>query len=362
MNSFTSDSPPSRIAPSVSSPSLLAREPKAKTSSCSTRQGVRPFLLRSTTPLAPPKQPEPPTRTKVEPTEQPKLSRSKTESALLNASQEPRQSTSTSSKLPSVPTLPPTNPRQSSRHSSSSASNKHAPIRASRKITFVPDPSPPSLPCTRRTTSSKPPPLPLPRTTAVERLQAVEKRKMELKRESLSLRNNRSDQLRSGTSTTTTTTTTGSENVPPQEENTSRRWSLRPVRDPLPRRAISNTNLAGTAAAKSPNPPDSPSPGPSSTRPTPSIPRSALSRGLSIRGPVEVGGHKQEATTSRLSKKESYVGLGRAPPPVIVDDTEKSRTEIQESTAMQRSNTGYTSLQEASFLFFLSFATKIGSV
>ncbi|GAA6016140.1 hypothetical protein JCM11491_000680 [Sporobolomyces phaffii] len=244
MNPFAADSPPARIAPSVSSPSLLAREPRAGQPP---KRIVRPFLLRSTTPL---KSPEP-ARAPVEDNDAQqqsatKLQRSKTESALTH----PSHSTSQASP-PNAPPAATAGSSTSNRRSSRpppTATTRNLPVRASRKITFVPDPASPPLapPSSRTARPSANAPRPLSTSTsAAQRLQAVEKRKMELKRESLMSRRNSMSPGGGGGGGSGG----GNENVEhdPTMDSPRRSWSLRPVRDTVPSVAF-------------PAPPDSPSP------------------------------------------------------------------------------------------------------
>ncbi|GAA5954081.1 hypothetical protein JCM3765_005284 [Sporobolomyces pararoseus] len=345
MNPFPADSSSSagtKMMPSVSSPSLLAREPRPP--QAKRLGGPRPFLLRSTTPLKAAEQPLKPTPHDAQTVEQAKLPRSKTETALNKP-----HSTSQSK-----PALPPhnsvtTSSRRSSRPISTapaSASAKSLPIRASRKIIFVPDPSP--------SPSSSSRPTSVPRSSkagsSVEKVQAVEKRKMELKRESLMSRRNGQNSFPSPMAGGGAATGgEGSENAAPQPTTTSRRWSLRPVRDSLPRRATSSLALNQTG-------PDSPSPSPLARRNAPNplnnvTVDSPLSRRVSIRGPAGPSEPIQRsASSNQLRKKDSYAALSRAPLATtheaeLARENEEVVAEVQEG-AIQRSKTVYTSLQE----------------
>ncbi|GAA5942093.1 uncharacterized protein JCM15063_002002 [Sporobolomyces koalae] len=315
-----SHSPPARIVPSVSSPSIVARDARAAPESAAAK-GVRPFLLRSTTPLGAPAR----STHHAESIDQDKvglakLPRSKTESALaFRRDSSPSSSSSSASSLrktrpplrsaPASSTLPDrqASPRpRGEKHSSAAiAAAKSLPVRASRKIVFVPDPSPPHSTSSSgsrisRTTSTRR--VEAIKASPLERAQAVEKRKSDLKRESLLSRRNRAPQ------------NCNDENTPQSES--PRIWSLRPVRESSPR---PTPNLD----SPEPGPPESPSPVHRQSRLTAARP--------SIRDPSPLSSART-ASTEQLRKKASYGALE------LRDEHEQRK--------LPSSRTGYTSLQE----------------
>ncbi|GAA5899949.1 uncharacterized protein JCM6883_006045 [Sporobolomyces salmoneus] len=333
--------PPSRIAPSISSPSILASEPRAPQPS---KRLPRPFLLRSTTPLS--KAPEEPKKSSAAAGEEDgqergkdKLTRSKTETALTKPATtrstistakplNPPLATNTSRRSSRTPTVA---PLTSTSTSMSSTSVKTLPIRASRKIVFVPDPTPPapsSSSSTSRTTNTALRPSRGGVSSSRDKVEAVEKRKMELKRESLLSRRNGGGG--------------SNENNPPGGTPASpRRWSLRPVRDSLPRRTTLNSTQL---------PPDSPSPSPPLRRPDEIVAvDSPSTRRASLRGPaVRESTIVRSNSTNQLRKKASYAELSRAPTLAVNMESEEDEQEGVTSVGrMQRSKeVGYTSLQD----------------
>ena len=368
MNPSPINSPPSRIGPSVSSPSLIVNN-EQPTLASSKRRTPKPFLLRSTTPLnVPDKQKKDEGKNEGKELAV-KMVRSKTDSSLGIHS---------TAKSPPPPTLPPpstsSNPRRSSRPLSTSTNRDTLPIRASRKITFVPDskPPPPSKAANPRPSSS----------SSAARAQAVEKQKMDLKRESLLSRR------------TNCVGNEDSENVNPAGlPQSKRRWSLRPLQDPpRPPRSIAHSSLASLTSPDSPSPqnrrPRSPSPAAPSnlSRTSTSNLRDRLTTSLTavklieeprteslrfdspiysrppLRGPSSSASTPASTTSRQLQKRASYAGLSRVPPAEV--SRLESSGEMEESNsgidcagqtgageATVSGNSGYKSLHEVSLHF-----------
>jgi len=373
MNPFPINSPPSRIGPSVSSPSLIVSNEQPGLAS-SKRRTPKPFLLRSTTPLnVPNKQKKSEDETEQGKDQAVKMVRSKTDSSLVGGIH-------SSAKTP--PTLPApsssssttSNARRSSRPLSTTTNRDTIPIRASRKITFVPDSKP--------TTSSSKATNPRPSSsTSAARAQAVEKQKIDLKKESLLSR--RTNGVRCNGQND------NSENVNPTGlPQSKRRWSLRPLQDVAPRRSLAHSSLASLTAPDSPSPqnrrPPSPSPAiPSNLSRTsstnlrdrltssltavkpideprtesPSLDSPAYSR-PPLRGPSPSAPTPSSTTSRQVQKRASYAGLSRVPRAELErldsDEIEEADTGTgftrQEARGEATGNgkSGYTSLHEVS--------------